>query len=501
MVPFMWTGLFHPVVTPKILGALFVLLTFAVLRRCLQRLCDAGEVVVGLILMLLALNSSFVVWAISGLENPLYVCLATTLLWRALVIATTPVPGAWEAAACALLATGTMLTRPDGVLYAIAVPVVVFGCWVADRRQRTLPTAARFVGTYLGMLILLVGSFLLFRYYYFHDLVPNTYHAKNASLAGTLRELGFRGMMLKCGELLDSVLGVKYRTALLAVLAILGLCSARTRRLRREHLVWLLFLILSAAIFLLLPGDWMPMFRFATPFLVFFYGFWVWVAADSLQAVAWRSLRITIGGIAAVAALTGTLYHYVPQTAEFRDQPTVPFETIAAVYGDRFNDYAARLGIRDGSILLPDLGGTLTRSNLRVWDLAGLCDRTLGRALGKDQAAVHDYVFEVVKPTFIHVHDHWACMADLEADPRFRRDYLGLFEIEDPWIAARFHRRRHSGDYVRRDAVNRNEKELEQIRSACRDFWHDFLHAPRFRRLFPLQETIQAMPVGQAAPS
>jgi hypothetical protein len=162
------------------------------------------------------------------------------------------------------------------------------------------------------------------------------------------------------------------------------------------------------------------------------------------------------------------------------------------VYGERFNHYAERLDIADASLLLPDLDGTLSCSKLRVWDLAGLCNRTLGRALGKDPATVYAYVFEVIRPTFIHVHDYWAREANLEADPRFRRDYVPLYEVEDPWIADRFHTQRHSGDYVRRAAVAGKERAYQRLKEECREFWREFLHAPRFRRLFPLMEAMQA---------
>jgi hypothetical protein len=306
MVPFFWAGLFHPVVTPKVISAVLVLLTFLVVRRCLRQFGSAGPVVVGLTLTLLAINSSFVVWTVSGLENPLYVLLAVVLLWRGLVVATAPAWTAREAALCAVVATAVALTRPDGAVYAVAVPLVVLGRWAADRHGPRVGAVARFLMAYTGTLGFLLGGFLLFRFLYFHDLVPNTYHAKSASPAGSLHDLALLdpGMVRKANDLLDSVLGTKFRPALLAALAVLGLWAVGAGRLGRAHLVWLLFMGLSAGVFLLLPGDWMPLFRFATPFLVFFLGFWVSLAGECLRSIAWpAALRQVVAGAAALAAL------------------------------------------------------------------------------------------------------------------------------------------------------------------------------------------------------
>jgi hypothetical protein len=300
------------------------------------------------------------------------------------------------------------------------------------------------------------------------------------------------GMVHKVAGLFDCVIGLRMRPTIVAVSALLAWWAAKTGWLRRARIVWLLFLSLSAAAYLLLPLDWMPLFRFATPFIVLLVGFCVALASAWVRATIRPAMRQLLSSAIALIAVAGTLDYYAPLTAHFREYPTVPFATVAQAYGERFNAYAERLGVTNGSLFLPDLGGTLTYSGLRVCDLAGLCDRTTGRTLGRDPDAYRDYVFEVVRPTFIHAHDFWARIADLEADPRFRRDYLPLFEIEDPWIAEHFHICRHSGDWVRRDAVAGNEASYQALCAECSEFWNEFLYAPRYRHLFPLMEAVQA---------
>jgi hypothetical protein len=175
----------------------------------------------------------------------------------------------------------------------------------------------------------------------------------------------------------------------------------------------------------------------------------------------------------------------------FRDHLTMPFDRVAQMCGQRFNHYAEQLEVSGGSVLVPDLGGTLLCSRLRVIDEAGLCDRTLGRTIGRDRAAIHHYVFEVTRPTFIHLHPPWGQAADLEADPRFARDYVPIFELDDPKLTATDEGRRPVGDYVRRDAIAGKERVFAELREECRRYWRETLKETWFRQLFPAPEQPQ----------
>lgn len=107
------------------------------------------------------------------------------------------------------------------------------------------------------------------------------------------------------------------------------------------------------------------------------------------------------------------------------------------------------------------MGGTLLHSKLTVFDLGGLCDRTIARTPGKDQRAFHDYVFAHVSPTFIHVHDEWTNLADLDGDERFRRDYVPIQEhMTYGWRAMRV---TAWGDFIRRDVLRGPVKPLTTI--------------------------------------
>ncbi len=132
--------------------------------------------------------------------------------------------------------------------------------------------------------------------------------------------------------------------------------------------------------------------------------------------------------------------------------------------GYTFNHYASALGVKDGSLKVPDLGGTLYYSHLRVYDLSGLCDKTVARTLVRDPAAFHDYVFEVAKPTFVRIHGNCTYFCNFDADPRFRRDYVAIREWLDPFVKEHYGRVAYSGEYVRKDAIGVDPGKLGEIK-------------------------------------
>jgi hypothetical protein len=215
-------------------------------------------------------------------------------------------------------------------------------------------------------------------------------------------------------------------------------------------------LAVASAVYVLLPPDWMGEHRFATLFVVFFWWllFELW---DRVAAIA--SIRGGRSFAAVHAALLATLLCSAGSTVErsvaFALDPIVPLERIRA-FGSAYQSLAAR--VDHPSILTPDLGGVLlVAKSLRVHDLAGLCDKQIARTLMRDTRAFHDYVFERLRPTFVHAHGAWADWASLHSDPRFERDYLPLHELwqrpGQPAISGEERAEPVSGDYVRRTAV------------------------------------------------
>jgi hypothetical protein len=194
----------------------------------------------------------------------------------------------------------------------------------------------------------------------------------------------------------------------------------------------------------------MTLHRFATSFIPFAYFFLLLLASRALAE--FPRARV---GLLAIAVCYSMLLFGV-RTAEFADHPTVAFQDAAAAYGQRYDNAAAELELENASVLLSDLGGVLYNSHLRIYDLAGLTDHTIARSLAGDQERLHDYVFEEIKPTFIHTHMPWTQLASLDDDPRFRRDYEPISEKPVPGAKTRLGAPLIAGDYVRKDSDTRN---------------------------------------------
>lgn len=464
MIPFFMIGQFSIVYTPKIIGALFVLLTFLVLRQCLIRFWNFGNLAIGFTLTLLACNPSFVIWTMSGLENSLFAFLTTLLLWRLLITANASTWHWSEPLVCGCIAACAALTRPDGAIYFGAAPAVMIARWAANLRNtesKSLRTG-QYLAIYAATAGICFGGYLVFRYQFFHDILPNTYYAKDVGLFQSPGLLGPLKKMVKIIGVFRSI----FTTWPFAIIGSVAFCVLNVLLLRQErrpsHLVWLLFVAISIAAFVILPIDWMPFFRFATPFIVFSVS--LFVALIRHFVLAAPPLSVMQRWLATGTVLCAIIFHYMPQTAEFSEDPTVPYDVVTRFMAERYNRYAEQLNIRNGSLLLPDCGGTLFCSKLRIWDLAGLCDRTIGRNIGRNPEKVREYVFTVVKPTFIHTHRPWTLLADFDLDPRFRRDYVPIFEYEDPLHKPMGNRRIYCGDYVRRDAIADKAKIFRAIK-------------------------------------
>ena len=445
LAPFFTAGMFHPLWTPKLLSLALLGLSFLLIGRA----TPGDDGVEGWLLasapLLLALDASFVVWTTSGLENPLLVVLLVVSATLAFRLREDSAPRTAFLGGCVggLIA----LTRPEGAAYLGA-----FGCslvFLGTRRG-----LVRSLGAFVTGAGILIGPYLAFRCLYFQDWVPNTYHAK-------VRSWLVADDPTRLAELLSSAAG---RLApIVALLLLIGLATAIRRRTPRDHafLVVSLYLATAGAVYLILPPDWMGEFRFATPFFLFFFWLTSLALATAFRMLRSRGWRVGFAvPVAAMLLVAEDARVNADRSMDFATAPTVPFERIAD-FGRAYDGLAAFLPGGRGSLLLPDLGGTLfTSTRLRLYDLAGLCDKTVARTLMDDTGAFHDYVFETARPSFIHVHGSWAGWAALHGDPRFVRDYVPLHET---WSGGEGGEPR-AGDYVRRDQADDSGR-LERLRA------------------------------------
>lgn len=369
-------------------------------------------------------NFSLVVWLFSGLENPLY-GLAVTALAAVLVraVARDDLPRPRTAVVAGLLALLAALTRPDGIIYAAAYPLttLLFSRPRACALRPAVLSTAAFTVPY--------AAHLLWRHAEFGRWVPNTAVAKAqrpphlAALAHTTELLSFAGP-----------------TLVLATLACTAAALARPGPPRRALLAVLIPFLLALTAYGMLRRDWMALYRFATP---------VWTLAAFAGALAavtvWDRARPRGRAVLASALLVGSVLSLAgqrPRAAEFRADPTLSMCFVADRYGRLFNTYADRLGLPDAGLLLPDLGGTLLTSRLRVTDLAGLTDPAIADAYAaNDPARLRTYVFDHVRPTFIHVHSPWSAISGLTPEVLTAHGYVPLSTRTD------------TGDWIHRQSI------------------------------------------------
>jgi hypothetical protein len=457
LTPLMALRLFDPVVTPKLLSLALVGASFALLYQTMTLVAGPRDgrwlpVAQGLPLLLLSLNTSFVVWTTSGLENPLFVLELSLMLLLAMRVACGAEMTWPTAAALGVTAAAAALTRPDAVLLAFAYPALLLWGGLSAERLRHL------AGYVLAFGVPMV-AFLVLRLFYYGELYPNTYYAKGGV---TLADLD-----LKLNDLRDAVLGFPAMEAQWLALAavVVGLTVFRTPALRVAGV----FLACSVASVLLLPADWMRESRFFSGLEVVFY---VVVGLELLylaQGVGRTRAEVAKTGALAVAvlALVASTGWFVDRSLRFSDDPTVPMSEVESYFGDRFEGYARLLGVKDPSLLTLDIGGLLYDSDLRVYDLVGLTDKTIARTLQHDRKAFHDYVLEDLKPTFIHTHGLYAVYAELDNDPRFRVLYRPICEQTDPWVEHVWHFYWYAGDYVRWDVAS-DDAVVKQMEASCR---------------------------------
>ena len=444
-----------PTIMVKVISAGLILITYILIYTAISKnfiTIPYKNLSIFVILLLLSINSSFVIWTSSGLENPLYAMLSVLYFLLILKYNRTVQPNYPLPAVIAFIAVLLALTRPDGILFALIFPVCLIFSLIFKRQK----IAFTHLLLYLAFATVLFGGFLLFRYFYFHDFFPNAYHAKSSPGLNLLPYLIFIAeiYVIKSYELLFSVFSLRAGIFTIVLIVISTVVFLKSKS-RRENLVLLLMTLTSWAIYILLPLDWMGEFRFATPFFIFLYIFLWLIIMQTLQLTIRREkIKQLFVLVAVLYFILSSAVIYISRSTAFSRDPSTSFKGIALRSGIRFNDYADLLHIKEASLLCADMGGTLYFSRHRVIDLAGLCDRKIAGLLHKNKQGLKDYVLDDLKPTFIHIRNVWSIFSDFEYDFRFRRDYIPLTEtISDIVSAKEPEKVFHSGDYVRKDAL------------------------------------------------
>jgi hypothetical protein len=467
LTPFFWLNIFDPAITPKIISFVLVAGTFTVIYQVLKPFSQRRWITLAA-LTLTALNTPFVVWTISGLENALYVFLVSLMIWYTVRIAFEGETEVRKAVWLGLLAAMTAMTRPDGLAYILAFPAILI-----PARQITWQRKGLLIIACVTTFGAIYGVFILFRLAYFGAPLPNTYYMKGGpEFKDVINLLTLQTPMLeKAQRLLKSAVG-GFGYLLPLYLAGGSLYLIFTRKWTGRAWAILVYTLCSLSLYLLLPPDWMTEYRFATIFFMMLYLFSALIIATALEKLTARVVTPVLAALT-LAAIVGSIGLFSPRTQAFSRNPTVPFQGVKEGFSDKLDWYKQALGLETASVMLPDVGGVLYYSDVLVYDLAGLTDRMVARYLGKTiyRPGFYEYVFETVRPTFIHTHGFWTQLTRLEDDPRFMQLYAPICAYTDPWVEQNYKIKRLSGDFVLREIAEKQAETVtlmrEQLNNEC----------------------------------
>ncbi len=231
----------EPIITLKIVGLICALLTTWVCLLILEYYEPERPGLAWLVSFLIAGAPCIVVWAVSGMETILFALLLAGTFYVYLVGKSWRGWPLWP-----IVAAVATMTRPEGLLI---VPILLGHGWLvgsADQRRQTQRA--------LLTIVVILGAFVLWRFSYYGDVVPNTYYAKAAG-GGWRAGLGGARYLL---EFARSYCGP-------VAIGLLGAALVLTDRGKSAAL-----LVVTVAAYFLTPlklgSDWMPQFRYLAPY-------------------------------------------------------------------------------------------------------------------------------------------------------------------------------------------------------------------------------------------
>lgn len=372
-----------------------------------------------------ALNPTYVYWISSGMETGLetfLLGLSGVFLLRELREGRSSHVG-W---ALGLLC----LTRPEGVLFATAAGAL----WVVSRAlERRWP--GRQEARIAFWLVGLVGGWLVVRWWYFADFLPNTYYAKRfwdfharGYLAGFFRLYEWHWRLAAVGLVLGlagGVAGVR-RAVLVALYAACGV-----------YFVW------SS------KGDWMREWRFLAP-LVPLFGASLAVGLSGLRRVAawavsysrkwvWPGRTgVALAAVPVVLLLVASLEQSATRAEDLKKNPELPYTFVAGQFRP-VRQLTESLKQARPLLAFPDLGGmSMVLRNAEIIDVAGLADYALAHH-AENHAALADYLLSEGPPLLIdahgpsgHVANYTELMAQYHGIGGATRLLNGVSPTEDP---------------------------------------------------------------------
>jgi hypothetical protein len=370
--------LFGKVLTPRLATLLDLLAWAGVIALIWRRIRDEiGDARPGALEWFVILNLTLclpaVMWSWSGMETAPF-ALAWVAAWSAHLTEHKKSCLPWRSG---LLTFAAGLLHPEGALIGVALGLG----WLLPWRERRLRQGAAYLAIGWG----LFGVYWLWRWRYFGEFMPNTFHVKVGGGGASLLREGLRYVGLGA---LSSV------TPLAMVVA-----AIVRRKTWREQPRWLwtaLGLIAVLAIYLVrVGGDYFPFQRFLLPALPF-CALALWRFWRNGQPPAARPFGWLIGAAATVALMLWSCF--VPSMQ-------IVWQRIFQAVVPQFAEAGQAIGQpgatpANATIATVPIGAFGFRSDRPILDLLGLVDAHIGhlpmptgeRVIGHEKYD-YDYVF------------------------------------------------------------------------------------------------------------
>jgi len=398
-------------VAPKLLGGLLVLATYSVLGRGLRVHHGASPTIIFLILGLLSLNAPLVCWLNGGLENPLMAFLVTMhVVWTLRLQQKTD---AKRLLLAGLIASGLVMTRPDGLLFSILVPIgLIFR--KGEFQSKVDSMALWGVGWLVPM-----SAYLLLRKFYFEAPWPTPFIAKESLVFTWLWD------PVKWYNLFKSLAGPMGILLLPAALAAIVL-GTKAKKWNRKLNIWVIHWFGAIAIFLLLPYDHLGWYRYATPFIVLSYPALILFARTAFKTLehkrGTRAIQLSllvlvcIGSLVMGSIITFKRFHH----------PPLDIEEVATRYVYPLDKLAQGLTWDTYKLYTPDAGAPLWYNRAEVYDCLGLLDTTLAFNFMEKPHRYTTYLIDSVQPDLVALHGAWRSESTLQNSPAFSESYTLL---------------------------------------------------------------------------
>ena len=296
-------------------------------------------------LLIVATYPGIIIWTYGGLETVMYTSVLFMAFSSLLYLSTGVKNSIWSG----VLFTEAAMTRPDGIMFFALSVCYLF--LISIKLKNWKPFIA-FVLTFL----LLFGSYFLWRYLYYGQLLPNTFYAKT-NFTEEKFSIGLRYVSRFAGSII---------LVIVAVIFLLWKNTVVIKTLSAKAILLLLSVCMYGAYIIVYGGDHMLGFRFLIPLLPLI----ALLCAELSVKLSMKDLYIATAFLAA-----NVLFVYTYNQDEFKNAVV----TDPAAYNGALVGNYLETTLPKNLLIATNSAGAIPffAKDDRFIDMLGLCDTTI----------------------------------------------------------------------------------------------------------------------------